>query len=400
MRDSTPKLVVLYCLAILILPQIHAFSSTPVRNRLSPLPGSVNSRPLPYSVGKTKQNSRTSVLLGVATNRETAASGATVLEPYEYDGWNLTYRTIAEDESESTAGTDYHNILLIHPVGIGLASWFWEPFMTTLREKSIKNNFRIRVYAPNLIGCGISEGSDAWDPDQRGMFVPLGWTKGCETLVNQINDGNKASTKPPKWTVVTQGGLAPVGVLFAARNPEFVQRLVLTSPPTWKDMTTPVPQNELERNYYFLRSPLLGKLAFSLLENRGLVKFFTNQFLFTKECDDVWLDKTDEESCEEARPPVQSFNAGMCMNRSFEQELLEEIQTKIQSVVIIQGGDDKRPRQDYKEKMSNCELVTVEGTTNVVPWEDPETMAELILERLIKDTTGGREEKEASTRST
>ena len=389
MRETTLPFVFLCCLAILILPQIHAFSSTLSPNRLSPLPGSVSSRALPHSAGNKKRSSRTLGLLGVATNREPAASGVTVLEPYEYDGWKLTYRTIAEEETESTPGTDYHNVLLIHPVGIGLASWFWEPFMTKLREKSSKNNFRIRVYAPNLIGCGISEGSDAWDPDQRGMFVPLGWTKGCEALVNHINDSNEASTKPPKWTVVTQGGLAPVGVLFAARNPELVQRLVLTSPPTWKDMTSPVPKNELERNYNFLRSPLLGKLAFSLLENRALVKFFTNQFLFSKECDDVWLDKTDEESCEEARPPVQSFNAGMCMNRSFERELLEEIQTKIPSVVVIQGEDDKRPRQEYKEKLSNCELVTIEGTTNVVPWEDPEAMAELMLERLIEDTAIG-----------
>merc|ERR1719261_1093609 len=106
--------------------------------------------------------------------------------------------------------------------------------MTALEEKNNKSNSKIRAYAPNLIGCGISEGSQAWDPDQRGMFVPLGWVKGCEALVNQINDDG--SSKPPKWTVVTQGGLAPIGVLLAARNPDLVETLVLTSPPTWKDM--------------------------------------------------------------------------------------------------------------------------------------------------------------------
>ena len=142
--------------------------------------------------------------------------------------------------------------------------------MTALEEKNHKSNSKIRAYAPNLIGCGISEGSQAWDPDQRGMFVPLGWVKGCEALVNQINDDS--SSKPRKWTVVTQGGLAPIGVLLAARNPDLVETLVLTSPPTWKDMTNAVPQTELERNYNFLRSPLLGKLAFALLETRSLVE--------------------------------------------------------------------------------------------------------------------------------
>jgi len=385
-----------FCGILLTLPQAWAFLAPSSKF----FRGTVSCR---HSSDRAQSKfERTRGLLGTATNsieREatpTDASSPTILKSYEYDGWKLTYRTIAEDETETETSDDHHNVLLIHPIGIGLASWFWEPLLTTLRDKNKSNGSTptkserkttIRAYAPNLIGCGISEGSDAWDPDQRGMFVPLGWVKGCEALMRQIDDrdrerGEKTASSPQKWTVVTQGGLAPIGVLLAARNPESVSELVLASPPTWEDMTIAVPQEELERNYGFLRSPILGKLAFSILEMRGLVEFFSNQFLFTpgKGCDDAWLDNTEIEMCVEARPPVQNFSAGMCMHRGLGPELTETIQSEIPTVLVIQGENDKRPREDYEKILKNCRLVTVPGSTNVIPWEQPEAFTDLLLD--------------------
>ena len=343
-----------------------------------------------------------------ATDFDVSPRPPTTLEAYEYDGWNLTYRTIAnydDDDDDDTGATgsigDHHNVLLIHPVGIGLASWFWEPVLVALRDKTgsstkTTTTTTTRAYAPNLIGCGISEGSDAWDPDERGLFVPLSWAKGCEALMNEIDDRDRdeglennnpsssssssSLSRQRRWTIVTQGGLAPVGVVLAARNPLSIRKLVLASPPTWEDMTVPVPVEELERNYGFLRSKILGGLAFSLLETRKLVEFFSNLFLFTGECDETWLDNTEKEFCKEARPPVQNFNAGMCMNRGFEKELTGDIREGIPSVVVVQGEGDKRQRGEYEENIgTNCKLVTLPGT-NVVPWENPDSFADLLLE--------------------
>ena len=86
------------------------------------------------------------------------------IKSYEYDGWNLVYRF-------KPASPGYENsppLLLVHPVGIGLSSWFWERFL---------DDYKGTAFAPNLIGCGISEGGDAWDPDEKGLFFPLGWVK-------------------------------------------------------------------------------------------------------------------------------------------------------------------------------------------------------------------------------
>ncbi|VEU34929.1 unnamed protein product [Pseudo-nitzschia multistriata] len=321
------------------------------------------------------------------------------LESYEYDGWNLTYRTLAsgdgsDSENETSGSGDHHNVLFVHPVGIGLSSWFWDPLLARIKDRNERQTTKgggttLRAYAPNLIGCGISEGSDAWDPDQRGLPLPLGWARGCEALMREIDDRDRGKTTgpPPSWTVVAQGGLAPVGLLLAARNPATVQKLVLASPPTWGDMVTPVPASELERNYGLLRSRILGRLAFSILEKRPFIEFFSRLFLFTKDgesgrsedCDiETWLDNTERELCGEARPPVWAFNAGLCQHRSFSDEFETIRETGTQELVVVQGANDLRDRSGYVSNRAVGDLVVVPGATNVVPWERPSALVDLL----------------------
>lgn len=169
---------------------------------------------------------------------------------------------------------------------------------------------------------------------------------------------------------------APVGIMLAHRNPHTISALMLTSPPTYNELTTAVRQDELERNYNFLRSPILGSLAFSLLENKEIIRFFSNLFLFTDDCDDQWLDETQKESrFVEARTPVQAFNAGLLQHRSFEAEMKDSKQQKM----IVSGDGDKRvvDRQLYATELLSCTLETIEGT-NVLPWENSEGTVALI----------------------
>ena len=284
---------------------------------------------------------------------EDVASASTPIQirSYQHDGWNLTYRYKPADPGFDTP------LLLVHPVGIGLSSWFWEPLM---------NQTGAAAYAPDLIGCGISDGADAWKPDQRALSVPLGWVEGCEALMQQeILPRNSGGC-----IVVTQGGLAPIGLLLAARNPNTVKGLVLASPPTFQEMTTALSEQELERNYHFYRHPLWGRLAFSILESRRAVEFFSNLFLFASACDEVWLDQVLREACAEARPPVQVFNAGFCMHRSYESEW-----TALQQPVwILQGQVDSRSRGDYAAGNPKRRLQTLPGK-NALPWESAERVA-------------------------
>lgn len=290
------------------------------------------------------------------------------IRKYDYDGWNLTYRYKAASRGYENADP----ILLIHPVGIGLSSWFWERFMEEWIGPAI--------YAPNLIGCGISEGGDAWDPDERGMSFPLSWARGCEALMQSLEPASVipgisffGNTKSRKWTVMSQGGLAPVAVQLAARNPNIIDKLILASPPTWDDMTTPVPETELSRNYNFFRNPIWGRLAFNVLESRGAIEFFSNQFLFAKPCDSTWLDNAEKELGVKARPPVMTFNSGFCLHRSFEDDLL----SLPQYTLILAGNGDKRQRDEYMQSMKNCSLRVLPGL-NVLPWESPVETVEAV----------------------
>ena len=56
-------------------------------------------------------------------------------------------------------------------------------------------------------GCGDS---DAWNPSQEGLFIPLDWVRGLEALWSQEIQR--------ECVVVVQGGLGPVGVQLAARQ--------------------------------------------------------------------------------------------------------------------------------------------------------------------------------------
>ena len=130
-------------------------------------------------------------------------------------------------------------------------------------------------------------------------------------------------------------------------------------------MTTAVPESELARNFEFLKSPFWGKLAFSVLESRKAIEFFSNQFLFSKPCDSDWLDNAEKGIGENVRPPVMAFNAGFCQHRSFE----EELRSLEQRTLILEGNDDKRPREGYIKSMKDCKSIRIPGL-NVLPWEN------------------------------
>ena len=311
---------------------------------------------------------------------ESEEVGAVSMGTYKHDDyWKVSFRE-SPPPRPSDCEHDGLSILCIHPVGIGLSSWFWERVMLEMNrhqgidgDQGSDTSRMVKVYAPNLIGCGTTEGSDPWDPDVRGLSFPLGWVQGCETLIRHIEKQSTIQQQSRRrWVIVAQGGLAPVGVLLASRNPQLVEKLVLASPPPWKDMTTPIPQIDLKRNYNSLRNPLFGDLAFRVLESRWAIEFFSNQFLFSEPCDDDFLRRTLEIACVDDRAPVQAFNAGLCQHRSYQEELCSLDET--QSTLIVAGLDDKRTRNEYLANMKNCFIQKIPGT-NVLPWESPREFA-------------------------
>jgi len=297
------------------------------------------------------------------------------IRKYKHKGWNLSYLY----KPPSPGNEMKAPIVLIHPVGIGLSSWFWEKLMEEYGSQEAGGN--PAIYAVDLIGCGLENGSDKWDPEEEGLFFPLSWVQGVETLIQSVvlpecRKGKKDQSNSSGCVVVVQGGIANVGVMLASRNPgSVVSRLIMTSPPIFKDMINPVPQDELERNYNFLRSKIWGGLAFALLETRPIIRIFSNLILFKEECDESWLDKTINGAYVEARTPIQAFNAGLLNHRSFE----EELSTLEQPVLVLSGSSDKRneDRNMYATKMKNCTMRVLDGL-NVLPYENARDTVEAI----------------------
>uniref|UniRef100_A0A7S1V0P4 AB hydrolase-1 domain-containing protein n=1 Tax=Grammatophora oceanica TaxID=210454 RepID=A0A7S1V0P4_9STRA len=281
---------------------------------------------------------------------------------YEHAGWKLAYRY----KPASPGYESLPPLVCVHPVGIGLSGWFWDKLVEQPSPA---------IYVPDLIGCGASE---RWEPDVKGLAFPLGWAQGVETLVNEIvlEKRQKLFASPRSCVVVVQGGLAPVGVLLAARNPQSVSHLVLTSPPTWRDMTTPIPTAELDRNMNFLTNPVIGPIAFGILESRCAIEFFSNAFLFEHKCDALWLEQCTKDLSKGVRPPVTAFNAGLCNHRAFE----EELTALPQPALVLSGMADKRykDRRDYFGNMKACTLQLLPGQ-NVLPWESPKEVIDAIL---------------------
>lgn len=264
-------------------------------------------------------------------------------------------------------------LLCLHPVGVGMASWYWERLVKHQQERPTARS----IYALNLPGCGSvdwdnvdlhSSGIDQVLADTPLSNIPHVWLDACQALLDQVvrSDGKTSGCQ-----LLVQGGLAPIGIRLAAQNPTKVSSLILTSPPTWKDLVTPIPFQEVESNYRFLTSPVFGTLAFGVLESRWAIRFFSNAFLVEQPCDDQWLDQTLKEARPEVRPPVQAFNAGVCRIESLEKDL-EDLK---QPILVLQGRADTAQRREgrraFEDEMANAVLQTLPGKS-LLPWESPE----------------------------
>ena len=78
---------------------------------------------------------------------QTTSNSNISIEKYQHKTFNLTYLY----KKASPGRENDRPLLLIHPIGVGLSSWFYIKVL-----ESYKNN--PAIYAPDLIGCGINHG--------------------------------------------------------------------------------------------------------------------------------------------------------------------------------------------------------------------------------------------------
>lgn len=300
-----------------------------------------------------------------------AAAGAAAPAPlqrgtYLFGGFECAYR-------RKPAAPGFEGkppVLLIHPLGIGLSSWFFDPFLEQWNGSE--------VWVPDLIGCGASE---AWVPDQRTLAVPEDYVRSLQALWRD-------EIRRP-MVALSQGGLAPLAIRLAAQESSTfqgsraVRGLVLASPPEWQTITDGLSEAEVQRNFERLGATLgspsaLGTLGYRALCARPFVRFFSDQFLFAEAADARFVDAC----CEFARPsrrwPVLAFNAGLMGQRG----LGDELRRLRQPTLVLAGETAGKPLSDdgrgYEQAMQNAQVRKLAGR-NVLPWESTSATCEAVL---------------------
>jgi pimeloyl-ACP methyl ester carboxylesterase len=317
---------------------------------------------------------------------------------YDYDGVTCSYEYLCNSATTKKKKKKKKVLLLIHPVGIGMANWFWDKFLEEIIVATTTDNddydWIDDVYAINLIGCGRSRQSGVVDDEyflartsdvldkkkkrptaqQEPPMMLLPWTRQCAYFVDEIilkPDDDSTSTTT-EITVISQGGLAPVALQLAASLRPMIANVILASPPTLQELRTSLSIDEAVRNWDWLRQ--LPDWAFrNLLETKGAIQFFSNLFLFDRPCDRVWIDQARTECDRSVRAAVRYFNAGMCEVPSVDIVVAGGVGANMTTttppprrVLVVRGAKDRRIEKDDFTK-----TIVIPNANKVVPWEAP-----------------------------
>ena len=253
-------------------------------------------------------------------------------------------------------------LLLIHPVGVGLSSRFWDRFIRHWK----KNDPKTVLLAPDLIGCGEAECS--LDP-----LTPNDW---AQPLVDVLND-----CKESPAVLVAQGTTLPIALALQEKAPELVCGIVAISPPGWRVLHETFPVELSKKLWRWLFQGPIGTLFYRYARRRNFLKSFSKKNLFAKAeaVDEEWLQALNEGSRKmESRWAVYSFLAGF-WRRDWEPQFtnlnlpLQVIfGSSATGIGRSRSWDDIEQRiATYRRKLPDASIETIPGK-NVLPYESPE----------------------------
>jgi len=277
---------------------------------------------------------------------------------------------------EQLPGNGEAALLLIHPIGVGLSSEYWRPFIQQWQARETSSP----IYNLDLLGCGQS------DMPQRAL-TPQDWAEQVAYFIEKIATG--------PVVLVVQGALLPVAVevmaeVMATRAAEKVVGMVLSGPPAWRLMTTPTAPWKQRLAWGLLASPL-GNLFYRYARREKFLRSFSERQLFEqpKDVDDRWLAMLDEGSKDmDSRYAVFSFLAGfwrqdyaakialiqqpvlivMGENAStIDRKTAKQVERQVKESETVEQASRKR-LQDYLDHFPRAQGVSVSGR-NVMPYE-------------------------------
>ena len=265
-------------------------------------------------------------------------------------------------------------LLLIHPIGVGLSSRFWDRFIRCWKASDPS----AELLAPDLIGCGAA-------PCPEQPLTPEDWANPLLSLL-------RAQGSQPV-VLVSQGASLPIALAIQAQAPELVSGLVAISPPGWRVLQEAFPPERARTLWRLLfRSPI-GNLFYRYARRLGFLRSFSQKNLFARaeDVDAEWLDALAEGSRSmDTRWAVFSFLAGF-WRRNWEPQL-----TQLTIPVLVVFGqaatgigrsrywDDLNERLDtYRRQLPQATISTIHGK-NVLPFESTQACVSCLRHWLLE----------------
>ena len=253
-------------------------------------------------------------------------------------------------------------LLLIHPVGVGLSSRFWNRFIRCWQHDDTETV----LLAPDLIGCGSAE-------CRRDPLTPNDWALPLAEILRDRNEGPAV--------LVAQGTTLPIALALLEKAPELVCGLVAISPPGWRVLRETFPIKRSRLLWRLLFQGPIGNLFYRYARRRKFLKSFSQKNLFAQAeaVDEEWLDALNDGSRDmNSRWAVYSFLAGF-WRRNWEPQLTN-LTLPLQMVFGSSAtGIGRSSRWDdidqrlvtYRRKLPNAVIETIPGK-NVLPYESTE----------------------------
>ncbi len=136
---------------------------------------------------------------------------------YDYDVIELTNGT-----NEGTSASRTTGIVLIHPIGVGIARWYYQRLVSSLVAKQMRAGERLVVVVPDLLGsgsaCNVTAGTET--VKKFPLFSISDWTDQVEALMSSVEVASETSYggKIEQWCVVANGGCSPIALQLAERK--------------------------------------------------------------------------------------------------------------------------------------------------------------------------------------
>ena len=261
-------------------------------------------------------------------------------------------------------------LLLIHPIGVGLSSRFWDRFGACWQS----GNNTAELLTPDLLGCGAA-------PCPARPLTPEEW---AEPLIHLLRERNSGPA-----VLVSQGASLPIALAVVAKAPEIVSALVAISPPGWLVLKQEFPLSRARWLWRLLFGGLIGNLFYRYARRRRFLDAFSKKNLFARPeaVDEEWLEMLNQGSrAMDTRWAVYSFLAGF-WRRDWEPQLIGlkiPIQilfgTKATGIGSSKNWDDLNERLvTYKEKLPDASISAIPGK-NVLPYESTEECVSSVRE--------------------